>query len=608
MPSGKPYRRIRLERANSVEAVQEDRAGWTSPDEEAAAYYRSVSLSVIGTTDLSTAPLPAVHIDQLPTQPIPRVAGQAAPGLEKLAELSIDEITTQPLLALPSLETTTPDQPQVSKNNAGSYGELVRHLVKSSGIYALAAVGAPFIALLLTPFLTHHLSETDYGILTILTTVISLSAGISQLGLSSAFFRAYNYDYSSDRDRRAVVSTVTLLLSMVSLPLTVAASLSAPLLAGWLFGEPSQGRLVLLAALAILMQNLSVPGFAWLRAENRPLLFSLLSLGNLSINLAANLVLVGVFRWGIAGALIATVSGYACVVLCTTPIVLLRAGLRFRLDVARGLLAFGLPLVLNFVSYWVLQVSDRYLLSIFGSLAQTATYSVAYTLGSALAVVVMGPFTLAWPTTMFTIAKRKDAPQVFKLVFRWFSILLLFIAFAFAVAAHILLNWFFPASYLSAAPVIPFVAQSIVFYGVYYVFMVGANIKRKTWLAAVFTTTAAVVNVGLNLVLIPRFFGMGAAASTLIAYIIMAAAAYVVNQRLYPVPFEIPRFVIATLLAMLFYLAANLLPLIGAAAWLWPANILGVVFYGVVLFCLGRGWEVLRQRRAKKAALVTLQV
>ncbi len=610
MPSGRPYRRIRLERGDTAEPTQQRRTNNASPEEEAAAYYRSFSVSVMGISELSTAPLPAISIDRIPTQPIPQIPGQAtpAPPLEMWDEQQGDELDAWAIQERVSSETDLPGKQEDSIASAGNYVELLRNLGKSSGIYALAAVGAPLIALLLTPFLAHHLPEMDYGIFTILTTAIGLGAGISQLGLSSAFFRAYNYDYSSDRDRRAVVSTVTILLCVVSLPVTIVLTLGAPFLAGALFGEPSQGQLVVLAALAILMQNLAVPGFAWLRAESRPLFFSLLSLGNLTINLVANIVLVGVLHWGVAGALIATTSGYASVVLCTVPIVLLRAGIRFRLDVARSLLAFGLPLVLNFVSYWVLQLSDRSLLSIFGSLAQTATYSVAYMLGSALAVVVMGPFTLAWPTTMFAIAKRKDAPEVFKLIFRWFGMLLLFTAFTFAVAAHILLNLLFQSSYQAAAPVIPFVAQSIVFYGVYYVFMAGANIKRKTWLAAVFTTLAAVVNIGLNLILIPRFFGMGAAASTLIAYIVMAAAAYVVNQRLYPVPFEILRFIIATMLGVTIYLAANMLPLFGEAWWLWPANTLGVVVYGVGLFFLGKGVEVLRLRRSAKAAPVTMHV
>src|SRR5579859_7862859 len=91
----------------------------------------------------------------------------------------------------------------------------LRGLIKSSGIYAIASVASPLVSLVLAPFLTHHLSPSEYGILTILNTLIGLVAGITQLGLGSAFFRAYSYDYTSHRDRRDVLATVTVLLCFV---------------------------------------------------------------------------------------------------------------------------------------------------------------------------------------------------------------------------------------------------------------------------------------------------------------------------------------------------------------------------------------------------------
>jgi O-antigen/teichoic acid export membrane protein len=230
---------------------------------------------------------------------------------------------------------------------------------------------------------------------------------------------------------------------------------------------------------------------------------------------------------------------------------------------ARALLAFGLPLVLNFLSYWVLQLSDRELLSRIGPytgterLAQTASYAVAYSLGTVLSTAIVTPFTLAWPTAMYTIAKRHDASYLFRLVFRWFGLLLILAGFGLSLASSLVLKRLFPPSYQSAGPLVPIVAMSIVFYGIYFVFMTGANLRRKTWLAAVFTTVAALLNFGLNLWLIPLYGSVGAAASTAIAYVVLAAVAYAVNQRLYRVRFEIGMFVIALAGSVVLYLAGT---------------------------------------------------
>jgi O-antigen/teichoic acid export membrane protein/glycosyltransferase involved in cell wall biosynthesis len=426
-------------------------------------------------------------------------------------------------------------------------------VTKDLGIYALSSITVPLISLALAPFLTHALSPSDYGTLILLNTLIALMTGLTQLGMGSAFFRAYNYDYTERNERDSVVVTTTFLLFLVSMLTVISAIVIAHFLAHHLFGHTSLSRLIVIAGGVIFVQNLAIPGFAWLRAENRALFYSLLAISNILTSLLANIVLVGMLHWGIEGALIATGIGYIWVVACTLSVIILRSGNKIRLDIARNLLGFGLPLVPSVVSYWILQLSDRYLLSILGSLTETAKYTIAYTLGTAINIVVISPFTLAWPTTMFSIARNKNAPHTFQIAFRWFSLVLLLSGFALSLCGGLILNWFFPVAYHSATYVIPIVSTSLVFYGLYNIFMIGANIQRKTWLSSIFITLAASVNLLMNLALIPRYGAMGAAVSTLVAYILLALIAYVVNQKLYPIAFEIERFVLAFLAGVALY-------------------------------------------------------
>ncbi|HEU5382734.1 MAG TPA: lipopolysaccharide biosynthesis protein [Ktedonobacteraceae bacterium] len=465
---------------------------------------------------------------------------------------------------------------------------VLRKLVTSSGIYALSSVVSPLIGLVLAPFLTHHLSLSDYGTLAIINTAISLAVGITQLGLSSAFFRAYGYDYKTSEDRRDVVATVTTLLCLISLPFALLLALLAPYLAKLLFGNPDYALDLTLAGGVVLLQNLTLPGMFIRRVDSRPLSYSLLSLSNLLVTLLATLLLVGMLHIGIAGAIIGNGLGYACIVGWTLPGILWSSGIKIRLDIAKNLLGFGLPLVINFISYWFLQLSDRYLLSHFTSLAETAKYAVAYTLGSVVSVTVITPFTLAWGALLFPVAKRKDAPLTFQLIFRWFSTVLLFSAFALSFAATIVLDWFFPPSYHSTSRVIPFIAEALVFYGFYFVFMVGANIQRKMWLTAVFMSIAAVINVILNLILLPYYGALGAAAATLIAYAVLAMVAYPVNQRLYPVPFEIGRFIGAFFIGVSLYIGCGLLSQNQRTYIGWGIYLGGLLLYGVLLVWLGR--------------------
>jgi len=194
---------------------------------------------------------------------------------------------------------------------------------------------------------------------------------------------------------------------------------------------------------------------------------------------------------------------------------------------------------------------------------------------------------------MYIIAKKEDATHIFRLIFRWFSMVLLFATFALSFTATVMLEVLFPPAYYAAAPVIPIVAMSIMFYGVYTVFTVGIYVRRKTWLVFILTTLAALLNAGLNLVLIPRFQLIGAALSTLIAYGVLAFLCYGVNRRIYPLPFEIGFFTIALLIGVALYLGADLLaqrqPLYAACS----IDICSLCLYGgcLLLLRMGLNWS-----------------
>jgi O-antigen/teichoic acid export membrane protein len=528
-------------------------------------------------------------IDQLQTQVnLEAVSSALTAPYYAINNWSIDQQTTLIIPAIPVRENSSTLKLEAHLSNGEGYVSHIRELVKNSGIYALSTLAAPFVSLVLAPFLTRSLSHNDYGALAILITVIALVAGVTQLGLSSAFFRAYTFDYESQRDRLGVLSTTILLLLFTTIPTAIFGIAAASWLAVLIFNNSSFAEPVRFAALVIVVQNLTVPGLAWLRAESRATLFSILSIVNLLVNASTTVFFVGVLHMGIDGALLASAIGYSCIVVSTIPGMLLRAGVHLRLDISKILITFGFPHVVNLLSGWVLQLSDRYLLGQFGSLSQAASYSVAYSLGGVTSALIIAPFSLAWWSLMYSIAKRDDAALVFQQIFRWFSFVLLFATYGLSMFGIVVLNLFFPPSYQASAPIIPIIAASIMFNGVYAVISVGISIQRKTWYAAAMITFAALLNFGLNMFLIPLYGAMGAAVSTLIAYFVLALITYFLNQRIYPVPFEIGLFTVALLLGTTLYLGSVFFAHTQKIYLGWGIQILSLLLYGMCLLLLAK--------------------
>lgn len=522
----------------------------------------------------------SVAIDQQKTWIIPEY--QKIPGVP----------VTEPVV------TAATEPTKGAATEAESYTSIIRRLVANSGIYALASLVSPLVSLVLSPFLAHHLSHSDYGVLLVLNPTIALLTGITQLGLGIAFFRAYSQDYvNSPRKRLHAMATVTKLLFLIAIPVLLILLVLAPRISELLFHSAAFAHLIVLMALVVLFQNLTVPGFSWLRAESRAIPFAMLSVLNLFITLGATLLFVGTFGMGVAGALCAMGGGSALIVAVTLPMILRRAGLRLHLNIARNLLTFGLSTVPGLLSVWVLQLSDRYLLIHFRSLAETASYAVAYTLGSVVGPLVIVPFSLAWYSMFYTIARKENAADLFRLVFRWYGFVLLLAVFGLSLTATFLLDLFFPPAYHAAATIIPFVALSTMFYGLFDVVVVGVYIRRRLRFNFIFTPVAALLNVVCNLILIPPYGAMGAAIATLIAYATLTVLAYMVNQKIYPLPFEIGLFGIALLTGILLYIGNMFVIQQQQTYGAWSISLCACCLYAGCLVFLGK----LPARAAKQA-------
>lgn len=551
---------------------------------------------------IQTEPLRTIEVDQIPTRVGLRVI-PITPSWDGI--LIYDQPTWQlPVIPRPGAVSIRALSSATQIAGGESYFALIRNLVKNSGIYAISSLAAPLVTLLLAPFLTHSLSRTDYGALAVLNTVVALVTGVTELGLSSAFTRIYSADSKTQREQLDVLSTLVLLLLLILIPIMTIGVIAAPWLSALVLGSTAYSGAVLVAAVLVLTENLTLPGLVWLRVESRAALFSIISIANLLITAGATIVLVGGLHMGVVGSLIANGLGDAIIIVCTLPIIFWRAGFHLRFALVASMLAFGVPNVMNLISGWVLQVSDRYLLGHLASLSLAAGYSVAYSLGGVLSSAIIAPFSLAWWTLMYSIAKREDAKQVFKLIFRGFSFVLLFATLGMSLFGSNVFDVLFPASYHAQTTIIPIIALSVMFNGIFIVVNLGTSLQRKTWLSSLYYICSALVNVGLNLMLIPIFGTMGAALATLAAYIALVLIAYLFNRRIYPVPFEIGLFLLALGIGIALYLVGNSLAQGQSVVMVWSIHIGVILLYGLCLSFLGWFSLIARITRSLYSAVI----
>ncbi|MCK4819091.1 polysaccharide biosynthesis C-terminal domain-containing protein, partial [bacterium] len=92
--------------------------------------------------------------------------------------------------------------------------------------------------------------------------------------------------------------------------------------------------------------------------------------------------------------------------------------------------------------------------------------------------------------------------------------------------------------YWAAYQVVPYIILAYIFSGARSVANLGLYLKRKTKYIAYNTIGTAVLNIGLNFILIPKYKMIGAAVATIISFVVLYVATYFVANRFYKIPYE----------------------------------------------------------------------
>lgn len=477
--------------------------------------------------------------------------GRRATG-ERLARVQSAPVSEGPVdrLASPVPAAGPPGRP------------LLRRLLGESAVYGLGGVANQALAIILVPIYARQLGLENYGIVAILTTTLSISTLVATLALPHAFFRSYLKETDDVRRRAEVLRTTLALRLIVSLlALAIILALAVPL-ATVLLGESDAWRLMALIGPIAFFDTLSSVPLSYLRAERRPRAYAAISFSRAVLGSLLIIVFVVVLDMGVFGV----VLGSACsaLVTATAGITILaregRLGIGLDRRLARHMLAFSLPLVPASVASWTLNLSDRYLIAAFDGPAAVGTYSAGYTVGLAINALAISPFTLAWGAAYWEIAKQDDARLVIARVLTGFTALASFLALGLAALSTDLFRILLTPEFEPGRFVTPFSAFAYVLYGIFTITSTGLNLESQTRRLPVIMGATAIANVALNLALIPRFGYLGAAASTILSYGLLAVFAGRVSQRHYPVPWEVARVTFLIALGLVLSAAALLGP------------------------------------------------
>ncbi len=431
----------------------------------------------------------------------------------------------------------------------------LKALGKESLIYGVSSILSRFLNFLLVPFYTHVLTTAEFGVSYIIFAFLAFLNIVYQFGLDSAYLRL-GADAEGDA-RRKIFSSAFWSQAALMGCLSIGLYFLFPSL-GRAFLVPDEYHPLLTIAIGILiLDTLTVTPFAHLRLTHKAWAYASIRLGNVLINVGANLYLVLVLKMGLMGIFLANLLASGVTLALLLPVIVSQLRLRWSKPEMRALLLFGLPLVPAGLYGIVNEMAGRLFLKMLGPddiarlypgsgytvLELTGIFSAAWKLG-VFGLLLVQMYRMAWQPFFLQRYKDADAPQLFGRVLR---VLTLFVCGA-SIALMLFLDKLVALEFFGrnlihrdfwpGLEIVPAVLLSYAFQAWFVHFTLGVYIAKQTRYLIWCNGVGAAITVAGNFLLVPRFGLWGAVLAANFCYLVMAFMLYRRSQRLFPIAVE----------------------------------------------------------------------
>ena len=405
----------------------------------------------------------------------------------------------------------------------------LKTLGRDSLIYGFGHVVSRLITFLLLPIYTHAFSPEEYGVISLAYAFIGFTLVIYRYGMDTALMK-FSIQVA-DTEKKSYISSIYLLQFLTSLIFSIILFIFRENICVSILGV-NDASLISIIAVVIFLDNLWNHHVLLLRSENKSSAFIFFNLLNVVLTMMLNIIFIIKWDYGVSGVLLANLIASASVFIFSSPIIFKRASIyKVNPSILKKVIKFGLPFLPAGLFTMIMELSNRYILSFMKGVQYVGLFSAGYKLGIFALVLVMG-FNMGWTPYFLRKIKEGESKKDFAIIATIFLGLVGFVVFTISIWISDIIrfsirgNHFIGQEFWSSEIIVPTILFGYFFFGAYVIQLPGIYAKNITNWVPVFRCIGAVVNILLNILLIPKYGILGSAWATAISFFIMALAVY----------------------------------------------------------------------------------
>lgn len=403
-----------------------------------------------------------------------------------------------------------------------------KRLIKHSSHYLTGQLLLTAAGLISFPILTRVLTVSEYGILSLINSILLVTVAAGKFGLQHSAVRFYG-EFETQKRQDPISQFYTTLLffpmlfgAIIALIFTFVFQVIS---VSWL--EPTTKTLIVFATIAIPLQCTTGPFVEFLRAEQNTKLYNIFIVVHRYFSLAFSLFLLFYLIKGLYGFF----SGMIMVEIITVIFIFFILKNSNKLNINRisfnffkETLKYGFPLFIYEVAVDILNYGDRFLIQYYMGSESLGIYSVGYNMVTYIYSGIILPLRLAIFPIYLEIWNKEGSKATKEFLGRalTYSLMIIIpIIFGICAVGKDLIVFLASEKFIQSYYIIPFIVTGMMIYGTYNISGAGLFIYKKTRILTVLILASALLNIILNMVLIPKLGIVGAAIATLVAYLLL---------------------------------------------------------------------------------------
>ncbi|MGK9476890.1 oligosaccharide flippase family protein [Melioribacter sp. OK-6-Me] len=438
--------------------------------------------------------------------------------------------------------------------------ERLKGTLRDTFVYSISNIAPKLIGVVLLPIYTAYLTQQDFGKWDLLDITTNILAEIFLLGQAASIIFLNNSSEYKAKKKEALF-TITIFLVVVCTLLILFSEIIIGIYKGSDIAnliKPIYIRLIVWIVFFRTLNNLFLSKF---RAEEKAIFFTSVSIVKLVLIAAGIIFALTILNKGLEGIFTATLIGEAIITLFLLLKLLNQMSYRFDGELLKVSFKFGFPLVFGTIGIMILNLSDRYIITYLLGAESNAIYGLGYRIAGVLNMFFIMPFSLSLMPIAFKYFGQEGDKRFFSKLMTYSAFMFIWGSIAISLFSREVVNLFAEKpEYYSAYMVVPIILISYSLSGMRVTASLGMMLTKNTKHIATITLSAAILNVILNFIFIPKYGIIAAALNTLIAYVIFYLATLMVSNKHLKIPFENNKISFMILLGILLSAPVYFLP------------------------------------------------